>query len=76
MMKLHKVKSSAIHSVGWELGRLVVVFSSRAKYVFDYVSRDEFNEILNAESVGKTFNKLVKSSKEGVYLGIHPEGLD
>lgn len=62
-MKLEPVKSSNVHAIGWEdTGVLRVVFRSGAIYEYVGVEERVFGELLQAESVGKTFNKLVRGA--------------
>lgn len=57
------VKSSNIAALGFEPERKVmtVQFNSGTKYEYSNVEEDLFQEILTAESVGRAFDKLVKS---------------
>ena len=64
MIAMQRVESSNIDAVGHDLNTqtLKVAFQSGGVYEYANVPLEVFQEILQAESVGKTFNRLVKSN--------------
>jgi len=59
------VKSSNITAIGYnkkEL-QLLVEFKGGKTFGYKYVSQDELNALLGAESVGKHFNEFIKKTK-------------
>ena len=61
------VDSSLLKSLGYDGGTstLEVEFHNGAVYTYDGVPEEVYSEVMSAESVGKAFNRLVKS--EGSY---------
>jgi hypothetical protein len=61
-MIVYPVSSGNIERIGYdqEMRHLLVQFHSGQWYVYDFVPVDVFGELLAAESVGKSFNVLVK----------------
>ena len=57
---LTPVESSNIEAIGYKDGVLVVRFKSRATYWYQGVPPEVFPQLLQAESVGSMFHKLVK----------------
>lgn len=60
-MNRAKVESSNIASVGYGQGILEIEFNSGAIYQYEDVPVATYVELLQAESVGKYFNKNIKS---------------
>ena len=60
-MKRAKVESSNIASIGHDGSILEVEFNSGAVYQYENVPIATYVELLQAESVGKYFNKNIKS---------------
>lgn len=60
-MDMKSVISSNIAALGHEGSILHVQFNSGAIYAYSNVPEATFQAILTAESIGSTFNKLVKS---------------
>lgn len=56
-MEMQPVKSSNIAAIGHEGDELRVEFKNGNTYRFPEVSREEFDALVSAESVGKAFNK-------------------
>ncbi|MEK0324221.1 MAG: KTSC domain-containing protein [Nitrosopumilus sp.] len=62
-MEMQTIDSSLIASIGYheEEELMLVVFRTRpAIYGYEGVSRDTYDEVLNADSVGKTFYSLIR----------------
>lgn len=60
-MELQSVKSSNIAAIGHEDDTLAVEFKSGAIYHYQNVSEALFRAVLEAASVGRTLNQLIKS---------------
>ena len=60
-MLLTEVNSSNIRAIGHEDNNLIVQYKSGVKYLYENVSTDTFNELLNAESKGSFMNKNIKN---------------
>jgi hypothetical protein len=58
------VKSSNIQALSHSVDELLVKFKSGTTYKYSNVSVDLFENVLRADSVGKNFNQLIKSSPE------------
>lgn len=65
------VKSSSIKSVGYDEGKRVleVEFTSGRVYVYAEVTRDEYEALVSAGSVGKYFAERIKGRYAGVPVG-------
>lgn len=63
-MNLNPVESSNIAAIGYNAAtmELQVKFKTGAIYSYANVEQSIYDQIMNAESVGSTFNKLVKSN--------------
>jgi hypothetical protein len=61
-MKMEGVASSNINSIGWENKLLNVEFKNGSVYQYEGVPKAVYDLLLSAESVGRTFNTLVKNS--------------
>jgi hypothetical protein len=59
-MQRHPVSSSRISSVGWENNVMEVGFPDGAVYQYRNVSQAEYNNFLNASSLGSALSKLDK----------------
>ena len=59
---MEDVTSSNILQVGWFGGVMTVRFRSGALYSYKNVSRSTYLTVLAAQSIGSTFNKLIKSN--------------
>ena len=64
-MKMHRVKSSNVDSIGWHLGSLFVTFLSGETYEYVGVAHENFLEMLEGSknpefSVGKYLNQNIK----------------
>ena len=66
-MERTTVESSLIKSIGYhgDNSVLEVEFHNGAVYLYDGVPQGVYSEIVSSDSVGKAFNRLVKS--EGSY---------
>lgn len=53
-----KVESSNIESIGYESGIMEVRFKNGGLYQYRGVSKDDYNELINAKSVGKHLNQM------------------
>jgi hypothetical protein len=62
MAEMIPVTSSNVKELGYDLAtnKLYVSFIKSGIYVYDDVPEEIFNEVLNAESVGKAFIAKVK----------------
>lgn len=60
MTTMKPVKSSAIHSVGYERGALLVKFTSGKVFRFLKVPEPVYTKMLAADSVGKFFGANVR----------------
>lgn len=56
------VKSTAISAVAYEPGTLLVRFKDGDEYLYERVSRAEFNALLTAPSRGRYLNLHIKPS--------------
>jgi hypothetical protein len=63
MPEMIEVVSSNIHSVGYdeETETFFVTFKGGKTYSYDNVSPYTYNELMDAESVGKFFNQFIKN---------------
>ena len=52
------VKSSNIDSVGFSNGVMEIKFKNGGTYQYTGVTKDSFNELVNAKSVGKHLNSM------------------
>lgn len=61
------IKSKAIRAVSYdkETSTLFVVFTNSKTYKYFDVTREEYFELLSADSVGQHFNKVIKPDKVG-----------
>lgn len=59
-----KVNSSNIDALAFEDDVLKVKFKKGTEYHYEGVSEELFEELLAAESVGKTFNEKIRSQPE------------
>lgn len=68
MQTLVPVVSSNISAIGYDQAQQVmrVKFTTGAQYDYQHVSKETHDKIMNAKSVGSTFNIEVKS-KPGLY---------
>lgn len=81
LMSAH-VESSAIKTIEWNnfvgaiggdsAGELLVRFWSNESYIYENCPVTVFVALLNATSVGKTYNELVKDKYEYRRLGLKP----
>lgn len=64
MYKMTKVKSSAISEIGYDRihGALKIVFNSGSEYEYVGVSESEYKDFISASSVGKYYNKKIRSN--------------
>ena len=67
-MKMTPVKSSNIESVGYDELNLTlhVEFKNGKTFAYKNVYANEYNELLNADSVGKHFNQFIKHGTDAV----------
>ncbi len=63
-MDMHSVTSSNIEEIGYEKGILRVRFKNGAEYEYKDVPIEVFENLLHAESVGKTFHQTIKNKYE------------
>ena len=66
-MEREEVKSSVIHSAGYDDDREVLEVKFRTGRVYRYkqVPRRVFEEFLTADSAGKYFNEQIRTNYEG-----------
>jgi len=64
-MKYQPVTSSNISEMGHEGETLGVRFKNGTEYHYSNVPPSIFDQLLNAASVGRTFNELIKSKPSG-----------
>ncbi len=64
-MEMTTVKSSNIHSIGYEDGTLKVRFHSDAEYEYTDVSKSDHADFIDAESKGRWLNAFV-AQRSGV----------
>jgi hypothetical protein len=66
-MEMHKVKSSNIESIGYDEGthRMRVKFSSGTLYEYEGVSKENYQKLRDAESVGSHFAKHIRGNHAG-----------
>lgn len=62
MAEVIKVASSHINAVDYQSGNLLVEFNNGKTYEYANVPETLYNDMLKAESVGKHFNKFIKTS--------------
>jgi hypothetical protein len=67
-MELLSVNSSQIAQVGHEGNKLQVLFRRGGLYEYSDVTKAEFDELINAESLGSHFAKHIKGVKPGVKI--------
>lgn len=65
MLGFIKVESSTIESVKHDelVNELLIIFKSGGMYKYSDVSSKEYTLMIEAESIGKHFNKFIKPSK-------------
>jgi KTSC domain len=68
------VQSSNIASIGWHDGTLEVEFKTGSIYHYEGVSREFYNEFMNAPSKGTFFSRYVKGVYHSRKLEGEPEG--
>ena len=61
-MKLTEVISSNVKAVGYESGKLYIMFNGGAVYEYDNVPQKLYEDIMSAESKGKFINQNVTKS--------------
>lgn len=66
--QLVDVKSSNIKSVGFDGETAYVVFSKGTIYSYPKVSKEDFDKLAKAQSVGSYFAKTLKLNKEAKKL--------
>jgi KTSC domain len=59
-MKLIKVNSSAINTIGYDRTELYIEFNHRRKYIYSLVPERIFQGLLNASSKGTYYNDNIK----------------
>lgn len=60
------VKSSAIRTIGYsQFNTLYIVFNSGLGYRYYDVPREVYEELINSESIGKAYNRLIRGQYEG-----------
>jgi hypothetical protein len=71
-VKLSKVTSSNIAEMGYEktLNTLIVKFHSGDIWAYTPVAKSTYSQLVEAESVGKAFNTLVKNNSQVVQVNI------
>ena len=60
--EMHMVNSSNVEAVGYdaENGAIYVRFQGGGTYVYSGADQGTFDELLNADSVGSYFNRVIK----------------
>jgi hypothetical protein len=58
-MKLIKVNSSTIDSIGWEDNIMLVVFKKGSSYTYLDVSEEEYESIMSSTSRGSKLKEVV-----------------
>jgi hypothetical protein len=64
MIKMYNVESSNVKQIGYDNNTLYVLFKNGGLYSYIDVPENIFEDLLDAESVGKTLNKDVKKIYE------------
>lgn len=64
-MKMVPVESGMIKAIGFEDGKLHIVFKSGAVYEHEGVSAAEHSALMSAESHGKRYNSHIKGKYAG-----------
>jgi len=61
-MQFHKLQSSSINSIAFneKAKELTVIFKNNATYRYDGVSKEEYEQILNASSPGTKLKEITK----------------
>jgi hypothetical protein len=59
----HKVKSSQINEIAFFDKTLFVVFHNNSTYAYTPFTKNQFDNFLNASSIGKHFHEFVKPLK-------------
>lgn len=57
-----RVESTNLEEIGWEDGKLVVLFKSGAVYEYTGVPEEVFQGLLMARSVGQYFNENIRKA--------------
>jgi len=77
-MKLLKVISSSVDSIGYKNGILEVQFKNGECYIYSRVPKKIYNQLMKADSIGTFLNKLIKPNYTYIYLpwfGTIPSGV-
>lgn len=63
-IKMINVTSSQIQSIGYddEKNELHIIFNNTKRYIYLNVPKEIYNQFLSSDSIGKTFNKLIKNN--------------
>ena len=71
-VKLKKVKSSNLSHIGYNSKKKVLVafFKNGKTYAYNPVEKETFDKIMDAESKGSSFNKLIVKDKSLHYANI------
>ena len=64
--KMKPIDSSMIDTIGYEDEVLWIVFTSGKCYVYAGVPEEIFNDMMNAESIGKFFHGHIKNNYEAI----------
>lgn len=65
-IKMEEVESSMISAIGYDAGskKLRVRFANGNEYLYCGVSKHVHKKLMNAESIGKYFNKTIRSNAD------------
>lgn len=65
-IKLTRVESSNIEALGYDVPSktLVVLFHNGNSYSYTPITRETYENLLYADSIGKYFNENIKNNKE------------
>lgn len=65
-MEMKKVTSSQIAAIGYDVGgkKLRIEFVKGTVYEYENVPKEKFDELIEAESVGKVFSAEIKKHPE------------
>ena len=69
---MKEVESSAISHIDYQDEVLTIVFRD-SNLIYDYrgVPRETYQTLIESESLGKAFNKIIKPRYDGVYRGMY-----
>ena len=63
-MQMIEVDSTAIERIGWETGMMDVHFKDGRSYRYYGIPESVYEEVLDADSIGRAFNIMIKDKYE------------